>query len=409
MNERPVYALTSTPAVLTSHDEAIEVARSLKPRLRERAAEAEQLRCLPDATVADLLESGLYGIMKPKLFGGSELGSETMIDVTVELASACASTGWVYMLWTAHMWMQALWPPDAQQEMWKNPNTLASSVVSTAGDLIRVDGGYTFTGRGFFSSGVDHCNWLTAAINLKTDDDSPPERRWLLTPREEFEIIDDWHVVGLKGTGSKTIVLNDVFVPEGRTLDTKDVDAGTAPGREINKHPMYGAIMNANFGSAMASPAIGAAKGFLEIFEEKLRSKVNNTDRPDVKSSYIPGGFETTMARYASAVAQVDAVHALALQNARRYSCVPAGDVTPAERAHYRMHSPFVAQQSRRAVNALYEEGGGSGLLESSDLQRMWRDTNAAAAHHGLTWDWQADAWPKTILGLATPPAGPLG
>jgi alkylation response protein AidB-like acyl-CoA dehydrogenase len=396
-DHRPVYTLTSQPAVLASYEEAMEVARSLGPRLRGRVPEAEQLRRLPDETVADLLESGLIGVMKPRRFGGSELGAETLIDVTVELASHCASSGWVYMLWAAHMWMQALWPPAAQEEMFANPNMVASSVVSTSGAVERVAGGYRWTGRGFFSSGIDHCSWLTAAVPETDEVTGEPGRRWLLIPREDFEIIDDWHTIGLRGTGSKTIVLNDVFVPSGRTLDNRYVDEGTSPGRQINSNPMYGAITSANFTAAMAAPAIGAARGFLRAFGEKLRSKISNTDRPEMKG-YAGGGLETTMARYAAAVAQLDAVHALTLQNAARFSRVAAAQVSSADRAKCRRDQAFTAQQSRKAANMIYEECGGSGLLESSDLQRIWRDANAAAAHRGLTWDWQADAWVREVL-----------
>lgn len=398
-DHRPVYTLTSRPAVLASHEEAMEVARSLGPRFAERAPEAAALRRLPDATVADLLSSGLSGVMKPKRFGGSELGAETLVDVSAELASHCASTGWVYMLWTAHMWMQSLWPPAAQEEMFANPNTLGSSVVSTVGDVTPVDGGYRWTGRGFFSSGVDHCNWLTALVPIKNGGDEP-EMRWLLVPREDFEIVDDWHTIGLRGTGSKTIVLTDVFIPRERTLDNADVDRGESPGREINPHPMYGAPANANFTAAMAAPAIGAARGFLRAFEERLRSKVDNTDRPDVNEPYLPGGLGTTMGRYAAAAAQVDAVHALTLLNATRFSRTPAAKVSPEDNVKCRRDQTFTAQQSRKAANTMYEECGGTGLKESSDLQRLWRDANATAAHRGLTWDWQADAWPRTIFGL---------
>src|SRR5579875_2266390 len=143
---RPVYTLTTKPEVITSRDEAVERASALHDRLRERLPQGQELRRLPDQNVADILESGLYGVMKPKRYGGSELGTETMVDVTVELASADPSTGWVYMLWTAHMWMQAQWPEKALEEMWENPNTLASSVVSTVGDVVPTKGGYCWTG-----------------------------------------------------------------------------------------------------------------------------------------------------------------------------------------------------------------------------------------------------------------------
>src|SRR5689334_8784046 len=310
VDERPVYTLKTAPAVPANYDEAIERARALKPRLRERIPETERLRRLPAENVADLLENGLYGLMTPRRFGGSELGPEAMIDVTIELASACPSTGWVHMLWTAHMWMLAQFPLKSQAELWNNPNTLASSVVNTAGDVVPVDGGYRWTGRGFFSSGVDHCNWLTAAVPIKRPGvEGPPELRWLLIPREDFEIVDDWFTVGLKGTGSKTILVEDVFVPERRTLSNKQIEQGTTPGSTFHTHPMYGAMSSANFTAAMGMPAIGAARGFLAAYEERLRSK----------ASAVDDGLTVNMARYANAVAQVDAAHAMSLQNAERY------------------------------------------------------------------------------------------
>jgi 3-hydroxy-9,10-secoandrosta-1,3,5(10)-triene-9,17-dione monooxygenase len=391
--ERPVYELKSKPAVPGSYQEAIERARALKPVLLERVKEAEDLRRLPSANVADVLENGLYGLMTPKRFGGSELGSQAMIDVTIELASACPSTGWVHMLWTAHMWLLALLTEQAQEEVWSNPNTLASSVVNTTGDVVPVDGGYCWTGRGFFSSGVDHCNWLTAAVPIKREGVETPERRWLLIPREDFEIVDDWYTVGLKGTGSKTIVINDAFVPEYRTLSNKDIEEGTSPGSSLHAHPMYSAISSANFTAAMAAPAVGAARGFLAAYEERLRSKSNNID----------DGLTVNMGRYAQAVAQVDSVHAMTSQNAARLALVPAREVPPEDRAKCRRDQAFTAQTSRKAINALYEECGGGGLFEKSEFQRYWRDVNAASAHHGLTWDWVAVAWTRALLGLPTP------
>jgi 3-hydroxy-9,10-secoandrosta-1,3,5(10)-triene-9,17-dione monooxygenase len=337
--------------------------------------------------------------MKPRRFGGSELGAETLIDVTAELASHCASSGWVYMLWTSHMWMQALWPAAAQEEMFANPNTLASSVVSTSGDVTGVEGGYRWTGRGFFSSGIDHCDWLTAAVPVRDADTGEPGRRWLLIPREDFAIIDDWHPIGLRGTGSKTVVVTDLFVPHHRSLDDADVKQGTAPGLQVNGNPMYGAISTANFTAAMAAPAIGAARGFLRAFADWLGAKLSNAGRPEVNSPYLPQGLGTTMARYAAAAAQVDAVHALTLQNVQRFARVPAAKVSAQGRAKCRRDQAFTAQQARRAVNAIYEECGGTGLLESSQQQRIWRDANAAAAHRGLTWDWQADEWTRASLG----------
>ena len=401
MDTRPVYTLNSKPAVLASYDEALERARALRDRLRARLPLGQELRRLPDENVADILESGLYGVMKPSRYGGSELGTETMIDVTVELASADPSTGWVYMLWTAHMWMQSMWPEKAMDEMWENPNGLASSVVSTTGDVVAVDGGFRWNGRGFFSSGVDHCNWLTALVPVVRDGDRA-EMRWLLIPREDLEIIDDWHTLGLRGTGSKTVVFNDIFIPEYRTITRLAVAAGEAPGREVNTHPMYGAPEPANFTGAMSVPAIGAAVGLVELFRERLGSRIQIPE--DTNSPYLPEGMSQTMARLANSSAIIDSCRALMLLNAQRYAQRPVSQVPIEEDMRLRRDMTFTAQQARRAANVLYEESGGSALSEKSLLQLFWRDTNAAAAHRGLMWDWQSDMWAKAALGLPMPP-----
>lgn len=392
-DQQSASAVTAPPRVLASYAEAMEAARALGPRLRARVPEAERLRRLPDDTVADLLDSGLCGVMKPRRFGGSELGAETLIDVSVELAAQCASSGWVYMLWAAHMWLLALWPSAAQEEVFADPGMVASSVVSTAGAVERVDGGYRWTGRGFFSSGVDHCQWLTAAISVRDEEAGAEGRKWFLIPRADFEVIDDWQVIGLRGTGSKTLVVTDAFIPLRRVLDDTDIQRGTSPGRAVNPHPMYGAIAQANFTAAMAAPAIGAARGLLAAYAGKLRPR----------AASATAGATTSMARYAAVAAQVDAVHALTVSNARRYATRPAAEVGPEGRAKCKRDYAYTAQQARKAANAIYEECGGSGLAESSDLQRTWRDANAAAAHHGLTWDWQADQWTRAAFGLPAP------
>lgn len=401
MDTRPVYTLSTRPDVLASHDAAVERARSLRDRLRGRLKEGGELRRLPDQSVSDILESGLYGVMKPKSYGGSELGTQTLIDVTMEIASADPSAGWVYMLWAAHMWLQALWPKRALDEMWANPNSLASSVVSTVGDVTKVDGGYHWTGKGLFSSGVDHCDWLTASVPVKKDGERI-DNRWLLIPREDIEVVDDWHTVGLRATGSKTILLNDVFIPDHRSLPIDAVVLGDAPGREVNTHPMYGAPAGANFTGAMSVPALGAAKGLLDLFQARLGSKIKQRD--ETNSPYEGDGLPTTMARFAEIAASVDASHSLLHWNAVAYATTPAKEVSTVGMEKMRRDMTFSAQQARRAANRIYEECGGTGLAEGSLLQQFWRDTNAAAAHHGLTWDWQGDRWAKASLGLPLTP-----
>lgn len=395
----PARALASTPPVLASHDEALERAEALTERLRERLPQGQELRRLPDANVVDLLESGLLGVMKSKHYGGSELGMETVIDVSITLASADPSTGWVYMLWAAHVWLQCLWPEQAMDEMFADPTSVASSVVTTTGDVTRVPGGFHWSGKGLFSSGVDHCDWLTALVPIKQDGVEIPEFRWLLLPRSDFEIIDDWNTVGLRGTGSKTIVVDDAFIPEYRTLTHQAIEDGQAPGREVNTHPMYGAVSQVNFTGAMSAPAIGAARGLVEAVLARYASKVKTTVA-STNSPYAVDGMSVSFARLSHVAGLVDAAHAMLLVDAQRFGTAPASKVTDEQRKRINRNITFTAQQARRAANTLYEEGGGSGLVDSSIQQQLWRDANGAAAHRALTWDWQGDAWPKAFLGI---------
>ena len=237
-------------------------------------------------------------------------------------------------------------------------------------------------------------------MGIKREDGQPPERSWILLARDQFEIVDDWHTVGLKGTGSKTIVINDAFIPEHRYVSGKDIEAGISPGAQIHQHAMYCAPSTANFTAAMGAPAVGAAKGFLELFEQRLASRVKVADTPAATAD----GYVANMSRFAAACSQLEALHALSRQNASRYAAVPASTVSISQRMGCMRDQAFAAQMSRRTINGLWEEAGGSNLFDNSDLQRFWRDTNAAAAHHGLTWDWMSVAWSKIQLGVSSSP-----
>ncbi len=152
----------------------------------------------------------------------------------------------------------------------------------------------------------------------------------------------------------------------------------------------------------MSVPAIGAATGLVELFRERLGSRIQIPD--STNSPYLPEGMSQTMARLATASATVHSCRALMLLNAQRYARRPVSQVPIEEDMRLRRDTAFTAQQARRAANVLYEESGGSALPEKSLLQLFWRDANAAAAHRGLMWDWQSDSWAKAALGLPMPP-----
>ncbi len=399
LSPTPVFTLQTRPAVLDSYDAAVAAARVLAPKLRERVPETERLRRLPDETATDLLESGLVGILTPKRYGGSELGLEALLDTTGILAEACPSSGWVHALWGAHMWLMALYPPEVQDEVWSNPNSLISSVVSTKGKPTRVQGGYRWTGSGAYSSGIDHCNWVSPALTVEGPN-GEPVRKWFLVPRSDFEIVDDWYTIGLKGTGSKTIVVDDIFIPDIRAVMSTDMQAGTSPGASYHANPQYGASSVCIFTPPLAGTAIGAARGFLAAFEARMRGRLA------VAEAAQAGEHQATMIRWARACADIDAARALLMESAAKFSRTPSSQLSEIEKARCRRDQSYAATVCRQAVNSLFESAGASALFEGSDIQRLWRDTNAAAAHHGLTWDVHGMSWGRISFGLPSNPGG---
>ena len=378
--------------------QAVQCAQDLAVGFRARVAQAEAERRLPAESVAELLASGLCLLLVPRRFGGSELNYDTVLDVTSIIAAACPSTGWVYCLWTAHMWLIAEMPEHLQAQVFESPNPLVSSVVNTVGTPTLVDGGYRWTGRGFFSSGVDHCAWLTPAIQLPVPDGST-ERAWFLLQRGDFEIVDDWFTVGLKGTGSKTIEVQDAFIPMDNILWVKDLSAGRSPGSALHSGALYQAGIDFTFSLPVGMPVVGVARAFLAAYLERVKARINGPNQVLAREAL------NTLPRLAQASVDVDTAYALLLHDVYKYCFAPASDFDDVDKARCRRDTSHAAQLCRRAVNSLFESSGGSALYDTADMQRLWRDGNAAAAHHGLTWDVRGPEFGRVLVGLpATEP-----
>jgi 3-hydroxy-9,10-secoandrosta-1,3,5(10)-triene-9,17-dione monooxygenase len=385
---------TQPKAPYETLEQAVAIARELAPRLHERVAKAEELRRLPDENVADLLDSGLIGLEVPRRFGGAELNLDALLEVTAALAEGCSATGWVYALWGAHMWLIGQYAEHVQEMVFGDPRSLVSSVVNTTGTPERVDGGYRWTGRGLFSSGVDHCNWLTAAVNVDAEAAPPGDIRWFLIRRSDFEIEDDWYTIGLKGTGSKTIVLNDVFVPDERIVGFSELTEGRAWGPKLYDSDVYKAGFEFTFSLPLAGPVVGIARALLKAFEKRM------AERLGAGPAWQANAQSGTLTRMAQAGAEIEAAMALLLQTARQFCTIPLQDATPMDKAQCRRDVAYSAQLCRQAANVLYEAAGGSNAYEKSEIGRLWRDSNVAAAHASLQWDSAALGYGRALVGL---------
>jgi 3-hydroxy-9,10-secoandrosta-1,3,5(10)-triene-9,17-dione monooxygenase len=375
---------------------AIERARALTARIRARAPRTEEDRRIPDETIAELLDSGLFNIITPKLFGGSELGLASLVETTVEFADACGSTGWVFGVLAGHSWLLNLFPGDAQYEVFSDPNALIATVFRLSGKITPVEGGYRLVGgSGRFCSGIDHASWVIVGNAVIRGEGAPPEPRFFIIPRKDIEVEDDWFTAGMRGTGSRSIKIADAFIPEHRSVRASDMVGGTAPGSSLHAGPVYRMKFSDVVPFSLVGAPLGMARGAVRALSEGLSGRLKGaTDQQLAEQS-------ATVARLAEAASDIDAAMTLVLADATLIDTASAPDsLTPMERARIPRDWAYAAQRSRYAVNRIFEAAGGSGIYNSSEIQRIWRDVNSAAQHGAFGWDGAMANYGRSLLGL---------
>jgi 3-hydroxy-9,10-secoandrosta-1,3,5(10)-triene-9,17-dione monooxygenase len=373
-------------------------ARKLIPTLAGRASRTERERRLPDETIADLHDSGLLRALQPRAAGGAELPYECLVRVTATLARGCGSTAWVYANLANHHFMLALWPAEAQHEIWgvSADALIGSALMFPPGRATAIPGGYRLSGRWKFSSGIDACTW-TMVGGIASADGELPDYRVFLLPGADYRVIDTWHAAGLRGTGSNDIEVTDVFVPEHRALAVRLMKGCAAPGAALNPSALYRLPVFDMFPYVVAAVSLGIASAAVECFTEDTRHRVTSY------RTTLLADHATTQARLGEAAAAVDAAERLLIGNCRRaMELAERNEVPPvAEKIRLRRDGAYAARLCTRAVDLLFEAGGAEYLYEDKPMQRFFRDIHAAQSHYSLAWDVIAAAAGKHMLGIA--------
>jgi 3-hydroxy-9,10-secoandrosta-1,3,5(10)-triene-9,17-dione monooxygenase len=261
-----------------------ERAEALVPRLRERANSAEQLRRLPDETVQDFAQAGLFRVLQPARFGGFELDyGRTQVELCHILGRGCGSSAWLQCVIACHAWCVGMFSQAAQEAVWgSDPGTLvASAFAFKTGRGRPVEGGYFIEGDWQFSSGSNLCQWIVLGTPIYEPDAQKPSRMlWCLLPERDWEIVDVWFAAGLKGTASNDIRVAGAFVPSEFTLDTSQCDGRPTPGSAINPSAMYRLPLWPIFPFNVSTPALGVARGALEAYVEYMGSRPERANMP---------------------------------------------------------------------------------------------------------------------------------
>lgn len=381
----------------------LERIRAVIPEIGSRALQTELARQVPLANVELLRAAGLFRLVQPTLFGGLEADFELLAEAIQELAAACASTAWVCGLQAAHQWLLASFCIEAQHDVWDTmPEALLCGSYAPVARAVEVAGGYRLTGRWSFASGCDVSAWaFCAALIPAKSADAPFSPAFLLVPASEYRIDDDWHVVGLAGTGSKTLVLEDVFVPAHRLLYFSSTTSGDTPGSRHYRHnPTYRVPMLANIASCLASVSVGAAAGALRQFVDATAQRVTRGAVAGGQSRMAE--FPTVQVRVAEAAAAVDASREILLRDLRRRAATTrAGSaISVEERIESRRGQAYAVRLAVQATEALNASTGGQGLTLANPVQRAWRDANAVGRHISFNWDAVASMYGQLVLGL---------
>lgn len=381
-----------------TYEQALASVRELAPKLKARAAVAESSRRIPEESLRELHASGLMRVLQPRRAGGSELPWVSLIDIGSGLAAACGSTAWNWVNYAVHHWMLAFWPVAVQDEIWSaDPDMLiASSVVFPAGKATRVPGGYRLSGRWPFSSGVDQSLWNMLG-GLVRDGEAPAEYRLFLLPRKDYSIIDNWHVMGLRGTGSNDVEAKDAFVPEERTLSIDATRGGAKhPGAEVNPGAIFRIPVFATFPYMLTGVALGVAQGAYDDFLAGLRDRVARYSGKSLAD------MTPVQIRIAEAAACIDTARTVMRTHCQEAQDYAERDEVPdlAIKVRWRRDGAFSAGLCERAVDVLFKCGGGGALFDGHPLQRAFRDVHAATAHISMIWEPQATTFGRVALGL---------
>jgi 3-hydroxy-9,10-secoandrosta-1,3,5(10)-triene-9,17-dione monooxygenase len=367
------------PASESVGEKVLDAVRELLPALSERASDAEAQRKVPAESIQALQETGVLRLLQPARYGGYETHPVVFYRAVRMIASACGSTGWVTSVLGVHPWHVGLFDDAAQREVWADDfDTRISSSYAPVGRATATEGGYTFTGRWSFSSGCDHATWVLVGGLVLGDDGKPTDYRTFLVPRPDYQVVDVWDTVGLRGTGSNDVVIENAFVPEHRTLSFSLTARVRAPGQEVNDGPLFRMPYGTIHPFAITAPLIGMADGAYEAYV--------GTTRRRIRASYLGEKAKEDVfaqVRVARAGAEIDAAW-LALEhdvNEEYAMAVQRAQIPVPLRLRARRDQVLGSARAIDAVDSLFESAGGKAINNDTPLSRFWRDAHAAKVH----------------------------
>jgi len=372
----------------------IERAGALRPLLSELAGRHAAERRVSKEAIDALQEAGLFRVLQAKRWGGFEMDPAIFADIQIRLAQGDVAVAWVFGVIGVHAFQLALFDDRAARDVWsQDSSTLVASTYMPAGKATKVDGGFEFSGKWKFSSGCEHCDWILLGGMVGNPGDG--DYRTFLVPRSEYEIVDTWHAMGLKGTGSQDISINSTFVPDYRVHAMADAYSGHSPGHEVNDGWVYKLSFPLVFGRSVTNACIGGLQGMVDAFVDYGAKRVGTTG---AKTAFDPDA----QLACAEAVSGIEEMTATMHRNYdQMFAYAKAGEQPPlALRLRYKYQGAAVADRCVEIAAKLFRCVGGTGIFEQYPFGRFYQDLLAARQHVSNQSQVSGRNFGATLLGL---------
>jgi len=384
----------ATPTV----EELVTRARELAPLLRKNAAAGEANRRVEEETIQAVAKAGLMRICTPKRYGGWEMNTRAMLDVSSAIAEGDGGTAWVVNLTNISCWLTSLYPVKAQDEVFgTNPDARVSGVLTPSATATKVPGGYRVTGTWHYNSGGWHADWAVLGMPITNSAGETVDQRLALIPMTDLERVDTWFVAGMKSSGSICLKSKEAFVPDHRVLSMNRAIEGEYPTEMKDKETLYRSAYIPILAIILVGPILGLGRAALQFVREKAASRTITYTFFDKQSSSV--AFQLQVA---DAAMMIDTAHLHAHRAADDVDRAAARGVYPdmLTRARVRADTGYVVEKITQAIDKLLFAHGSAGFADASPLQRIWRDAAVASRHAVVLPQVGYELYGKALLGV---------
>jgi 3-hydroxy-9,10-secoandrosta-1,3,5(10)-triene-9,17-dione monooxygenase len=385
----------STRTTVPEPAELVARARALIPVLAGRSLEQKQRREIFPETIAEMHAGGFFRVLQPRRWGGYEMDLGTFYDIEIALGAGDMSSGWTYGVLGVVSWFLGVMDDRSAQEVWgHDTTTLICSSTMPAGTATPVDGGYRLTGHWRYASGCEHCGWalLGGMVHLEN---TPPDWRFFLVPRRDYQTVDAWQVSGLQGTGSIDVILDDVFVPAYRTQRLQDNFLLRGAGQALNTSSLYRLPFGQIFVRGVSTAGIGALQAMLAALIDFSRDRISRAGGRSAENPFV-------QLLCAETAAAIDEMRTTLHRNfATLHDYARRGETPPLElRLQYKFQSSGVIERCTLLASRIFKTTGAAGLSDELPFGRILADLMAARQHISNQYDCYGSNWGAAMFGL---------